>query len=161
MRKLVIVLAAVAVFVVGCGGGGSSSSSTPVKLSGTTANKGTKDIANNAIDVELQDFAFSPTFIKGGAAGSTVTLHLKNTGRNPHTFTSTVLAGGEKTLAPGEATDVQVTLFQSGATEFHCRFHQQSNGMQGAFFFKDGDTVAAAGGGSSSSSAEGNPYGPN
>jgi hypothetical protein len=62
----------------------------------------------------------------------------------------------DQQLGAGEAKDVQITLPQSGATEFHCRFHQQSNGMQGAFFFKDGDSPAGAGtgaGGSSSSSS--------
>ena len=40
----------------------------------------------------------------------------------------------------------------TGAFEFHCKFQQESNGMQGAFFFKDGDTVAGAGAAPASSS---------
>jgi hypothetical protein len=77
---------------------------------------------------------------------------LKNDGQNPHTFTSTAF-GIDQQVNAGETKDVQITLPQSGATEFHCKFHQQSNGMQGAFFFKDGDTVAGAGAGASSSSS--------
>ena len=156
MRKILILLGAVAVFVAGCGG---SSSSTPVKLSGSTTNKGTKDLTGTEITIEQDDFYFSPTFIKGGTPGATVSVTLKNEGKNPHTFTSAAL-GVDKEVAAGGTDIVQITLPQSGATEFHCRFHQQSNGMQGAFFFKDGDTVsgAGAGAGSSSSSSTGGGY---
>jgi plastocyanin len=145
MRKILILLAAVAVLAAGCGSGSStaSSSGTPVQLPGNTANKGTKDLSGASLEIDLVDYGFSPTFVKGGTPGSTLTVHLKNQGKNPHTFTSTAL-GVDKQLNPGESADVQVTLPQSGATEFHCTFHQQSNGMQGAFFFKDGDTVAGA-----------------
>ena len=149
MRKILILLGSVAVFVAGCGGG---SSGTPVKLSGQTTNKGTKDLSGASIDLEADDFYFNPTFIKGGTPGAKVTVHLKNEGKNPHTFTSSALGLDEQVNA-GETKDEEVTLPQSGATEYHCRFHQQSNGMQGAFFFKDGDTVAGAGAGAGSSSS--------
>jgi plastocyanin len=149
MRKVLILLGAVAIFVAGCGG---SSSSTPVKLSGSTTNKGTKDLTGTEVTLEQDDFYFNPTFIKGGTPGATITVHVKNEGKNPHTFTSAAL-GVDQQVNAGETKDVTVTLPQSGAAEFHCTFHQQSNGMQGAFFFKDGDTVAGAGAGSGSSSS--------
>jgi plastocyanin len=158
MRKTIILLGAVAVFLVGCGDSGSSS--TPVKLSGSVNNKGTKDLSGSSMEIELDDFYFNPTFIKGGTPGSTVTLELKNEGKQPHTFTSKAL-GVDERLEAGSTKTVTVTLPASGATEFHCTFHLQSNGMQGAFFFKDGDVVAATGGGgasTTSSSADGNPY---
>lgn len=144
MRKILILFGAVAILAAGCGSDSSttSSSGTPVQLSGNTTNKGTKDVSGTSVDIELDDYYFSPTFLKGGAPGSTITVHLKNEGKQPHTFTSSALHA-DKQLAPGESADVQVTLPQSGASEFHCTFHQQSNGMQGAFFFKDGDAVAA------------------
>jgi plastocyanin len=155
MRKIVILLASIAVLVAGCGGSSKTSSggsNTPVKLSGSTTNKGTKDLSGSSIEIEQDDFYFSPTFIKGGTPGATITVHLKNDGTNPHNFTSTAL-GADKTLSPGESADVKVTLPQSGASEFHCKFHQSSNGMQGAFFFKDGDTVAGGPPAASSSSS--------
>ena len=70
---------------------------------------------------------------------------MKNEGKNAHTFTSTAL-NVDKTLQPGQDMDVQVMLPQTGATEFHCNFHQ-SQGMQGAFFFNAGDAVAGSGAG--------------
>ena len=153
MRKIVILLAATAVLVTGCGSSGSTASSGGhPKLAGTTTDKGTKDLSGTAADIELDDYYFSPTFLKGGTPGSTITVHLKNEGKNPHTFTSAAL-GVDKTLAPDETADVQVTLPASGATEFHCKFHQESNGMQGAFFFKDGDSVAGTGAAGSTSSS--------
>jgi plastocyanin len=151
MRKILILLGAVAVFVAGCGGG---SSSTPVKLSGDTTNKGTKDLSGTEIEVEQDDFYFNPTFIKGGTPGATITVHLKNGGKNPHNFTISA-QGIDETVEAGATKDVSVTLPQSGATAFFCKFHQQSNGMQGSFFFKDGDTVAGGAPASSSSSSNG------
>jgi plastocyanin len=115
-----------------------------VSLPGTTNNKGTKAPSGNDIEVEMDDFYFSPTFIQG-KPGQTLTLHLKNEGKNAHTFTSTAL-GVDQTLQPDKTADVQVTLPQAGATEFHCNFHQ-SSGMQGAFFFNTGDAVGGAGAG--------------
>jgi plastocyanin len=149
MRKILILLGAVAVFLTGCGD--DSSSGTPVTLTGNTTNKGTKDLSGSEIEIEADDFYFSPTFIKGGTPGATVTVKLKNDGKNPHTFTSTAL-GVDEQVNVGESKDVTITLPQSGATEFHCRFHQ-SNGMQGSFFFKDGDTVVGASPGGPSSIA--------
>jgi plastocyanin len=158
MRKIVILLASVAVVMTGCGGG---SSKTPVSLSGSTTNKGTKTLTGTDVEVEMDDFYFNPTFIKGGTPGATVTVKLKNDSKIAHTFTNSTI-GVDKEVAAGASDTVQITLPQSGATEFHCRFHQQSNGMQGAFFFKDGDTVAGAGGtGPSSSSSSSNAGGYN
>lgn len=156
-----ILLGVLVLVTVGCGSDKSSSSqkspSTPVQLAGNTTDKGTKDLNGASIEVELDDFYFSPTFIKGGTPGSTVTVHLKNEGKQPHTFTSTAL-GVDEQVSPDATADVTITLPQAGATEFHCRFHQASNGMQGAFFFKDGDAVAGGAASSSSSVSGGGAY---
>lgn len=140
MRKLVLLLAVVGLFVAACGDDKSSSSSTPVALTGSITNKGTKEISGDTVNVEMTDFAFNPTFLKGGKPGAVVKVHLNNTSGLPHTFTSSAF-GVDETVAPGTSLDVTITLPQSGATQYHCRFHIASNGMQGAFFFSDGDTV--------------------
>jgi plastocyanin len=130
-------------------------------LPGQTNDKGTKSPTGDEIEVELDDFYFSPTFIQG-TPGQSLKLHLKNEGKNPHTFTSSAL-NVNQTLQPDQNMDVQVTLPQAGASEFHCSFHQ-GQGMQGAFFFKSGDTVSGSGAGtgagasSVSSSSSSGPY---
>jgi plastocyanin len=174
VRKILILLGVMTMVAAGCGNGDSTSTATsqntspssgnanqPVSLPGQTNDKGTKSPNGNEIDVELDDFYFEPTFIQG-APGQTLTLHLKNEGTTPHTFTSTPL-NVDKTLQPDQDMDVQVTLPQAGATDFHCSFHQ-AQGMQGAFFFKVGDTIGASGSGagasasSVSSSTSSGPY---
>src|SRR3954453_17868167 len=168
MRKIMVLLAVVGIVMAGCGssdkkttaGAGSSSGSTskaPVALPGKTNDEGDRgDATSGTLEVELEDFYINPTFTKA-KPGAKVKLSLKNTGSTPHTFTSTAL-GVDETLQPGASKDVDVTMPASGATEYHCRFHQ-SSGMQGAFFFNEGDAVAAGGGpGASGSSESSTPY---
>ncbi|MEY2455291.1 MAG: hypothetical protein QOK06_385 [Acidimicrobiaceae bacterium] len=162
MRKIMVLLAAVGLVMTGCGSSkksttaagsstGSSGSGAPVALPGTTNSPSQGDATSGALTVELEDFYINPSFIKVTPSGK-VKLTLKNTGSNAHTFTSTAL-GVDETLQPGASKDVEVTLPAAGATEFHCRFHQ-SSGMQGAFFFKVGDTLAGGSGATSSSSSD-------
>jgi plastocyanin len=164
-----VLLAVVGIFIAGCGssdkkttaGAGSSASSgsaskAPVSLPGTTNDEGGQgDATSGSLTVELEDFYINPTFTKA-KPGEKVKLSLKNTGGSPHTFTSTAL-GVDETLQPGASKDIEVTMPASGATEYHCRFHQ-SSGMQGAFFFNDGDTLAGGSGAGSSSSESSTPY---
>jgi plastocyanin len=164
VRKILILFGALSIIAIGCGGGSSKttasassqqstaggSANQPVALPGTTNDKGTQTASGNDINVELNDFYIEPTFIKA-TPGQSLTLHLKNAGQNAHTFTSASL-NVDKELQPGETADVQVMMPQSGATEFHCRFHQGS-GMQGAFFFNNGDTLVGAGTGGASGSS--------
>jgi plastocyanin len=158
VRKILILIGAAALVTVGCGSGSSSTTASasngsgtqPVSLPGTTNDHGTKSPSGNEIEVEMDDFYFNPTFVKG-TPGQTLTVHLKNEGKNAHTFTSSAL-GVDKTVQPEQTADVQVTLPQSGASEYHCSFHQGS-GMQGAFFFNTGDTIGSGTPGASPSGA--------
>ena len=172
MRKLTIVLCVLGLALAGCGNdsdggdasgsgsGGETSTKAPVKLEGDVANHGTKDVADGAtLEMEQDDFYFGPTFIKS-TPGATITVELHNEGKNPHTFT---IDGTDVDIeVPAGGTDeVEVVLPASGATAFYCRFHKTSNGMQGAFFFKEGDTVNAspgAGGGSDSTTTTSDGY---
>ena len=135
MRKFVIVLALLAPIAAACGSSSKSSSSssnaTKPSLPGQTNDHGSKSVKNGGkIEVEQDDFYFSPTFIDA-PAGSKVTLELKNEGKTQHTFTSPTL-NVDQTLNPGQKMDVDVTLPASGPVEYNCRFHQ-GQGMQGAF----------------------------
>src|SRR4051812_5017656 len=158
MRKILVLLGAALLVFAACGGdnssggttttgsttttGGGSVAAPAVTLSGKVSNHGAGDATGGDIDVELDNdgsgFYIGPTFIKA-TAGETVTVHLKNTGSAPHTFTIDAL-NVDKELQPGDTADVDVTLPASGATPFYCKFHKAS-GMQGAFFFNEGDPV--------------------
>jgi plastocyanin len=164
MRKLLVVLAATTVLTVACGddddsgsqgtaadtaseGSGPESSeeeeeevaAAPVALEGDVNNKGTAEITGDEIEIEVDDFYFEPTFLKG-TPGATVHVVLANEGDAAHTFTSDAL-GVDEEIAPGATVEVDVTLPMEGAVQFHCDFHD-GMGMQGAFFFNEGDTVA-------------------
>jgi plastocyanin len=163
MRKLVIAALLLTVSLAACGNddspnvgtgttAGDSAETTaagaPVTLSGQVTDKGTKDATSgDELELELDNFYFSPTFIKV-TAGQKLTLKLKNEGSAPHTFTSTELSV-DKELKPDETATVEITVPSADAVAFFCRFHQ-GGGMQGALFTKEG---ASAGGGSSGTTA--------
>ena len=164
--RISVIVGAVGIVLAGCGSDkkaattGSSSSSAsataaPVSLPGTVNEPETGDATGGSIEVELDDFYFGPSFIKA-KPGETVTLKITNEGTTAHTFTSAVL-NIDETLQPGQTVDKSVTLPSSGATEFHCRFHQ-GRGMQGAFFFSEGDTVGAAGSGGTTTTSDSGYY---
>ena len=167
MRKLTAVVSVVAVGLLVLGACGSSSSgkkssgsssktgSEPVSLPGSVTNKGTRDVSSaTSVAVEADDYYFEPTFIKA-KPGETLTVQLKNEGKQPHTFTITGMA--DQMLNPDQQATVQVTVPQSGALNFYCRFHR-SMGMQGAIFTSAGQAVATgassgAGGGATTTTS--------
>jgi plastocyanin len=129
----------------GSGSGTTAAADAPVALEGTVNNEGTKDVSGDGdttLEVEMDDDYFKPTFIKA-EPGATLTIELKNEGKNQHTFSVDDGQVDEKVDPDGKAT-VEVTVPDSGALRFHCNFHGGS-GMQGAIYGKDGDKVSAAG----------------
>jgi plastocyanin len=81
------------------------------------------------LETELDNFYFGPAFIEA-EAGSTITLTLHNEGDTDHTFTIDS-AGIDQTVSPGEETNVEVQVPDTGSLNYYCRFHRGS-GMQGA-----------------------------
>jgi plastocyanin len=116
---------------------GTTGGSAPVALEGNVNNKGTKEVSDE-VDLELDDYYFEPTFLKA-QPGATIKVELENEGDDTHTFTIDSL-GIDQEVAPGDTAEVSVTLPQEGAVRFYCRFHGNM-GMQGAFFFNEGDSV--------------------
>jgi plastocyanin len=139
IRGAVAVLVAALGLAVGlsaCGDDDSDSegTKTPVNLSGSVENKGTKDLtgqSNAEVEMEADDFYFEPTFLKV-KPGQKVTVELENEGNATHTFTSPALDVNEE-IDPGAKATVEVTVPANGRADFFCRFHR-SQGMQGAFF---------------------------
>lgn len=118
-----------------------ATSEAPVELAGKVKDAGSADATGDStLDVKAVDFSFDPTFIKI-TKGQKLTLKISNGDQAPHTFTSTELAVDEE-VAAGETASVEVTVPDSEAVLFFCRFHQ-SGGMQGAFYSKEGAKVGA------------------
>lgn len=158
MRKLVATLLVAVLVLAACGGdddGGTDaaagSGEPPVQLSGAVNDEGTEEATGDQaeIEIELDDNYFGPTFVKA-SPGATVTVRLHNEGDGTHTFTSDTL-GVDEELDGGTGSEVDLTLPESGASAFYCRFHQ-GGGMQGAFFFEEGDEVGGTGAGAGSGS---------
>jgi plastocyanin len=110
---------------------GSSAEASPVSLPGSVQDHGSGSVeASGAVDLELDDTYFAPTFIDA-PAGSTVEVTLENEGKLAHTFTIDGTDVDEQVDA-GQKKTVEVTLPADGSLRFYCRFHVGS-GMQGAF----------------------------
>jgi plastocyanin len=145
MRKIVVTLIAAALaggVLSACGssssskakaGNGTAKAPAGVVLQGNVTDKGQKTLtgATPTAEIEQDDFYFNATFLKADP-GATVTVELKNEGKNQHTFTIDSL-GIDKVLNPDGKATVQVKIPATGQAAFYCRFHK-ANGMQGAFY---------------------------
>ena len=154
MRKLGMVMLVLAVVTTACGsddgddvGSADTTAATAasddpgVELSGKVNDEGAEDATGaSSLEVEADDFYFKPTFIKV-TSGQKLTLELKNEGEAGHTFTSTDLDVDQE-LAAGATASVEITVPESEAVLFFCRFHQ-AGGMQGALYTRAGAKVGA------------------
>jgi len=135
MRKAFVLLGLVGALSFVSVGVSVAASTPPVSLSGPTNVHGKKDVSGSTkakLELEQDDFYFSPTFIKV-QPGEQLTITVKNEGATAHTFTSAALHV-DKTVQPDKTAKVHVTIPATGGPfEFHCNFHQ-SMGMHGAFY---------------------------
>lgn len=125
LRVLVVV---VALAIVGSACSKKSGGGT-ISINGKTANNhGTKDFSGqSSASVEMDDFYFNPTVIKG-SAGQTLQIKFENESKTLHNFT---LAGKDMgDVQPGKDQTFTVTFPSSGILEFHCKYHFGS-GMVG------------------------------
>jgi plastocyanin len=142
---------AVVLLAAGCGGYGGKSKSSgseggKTTVAGVSANNhGTKSVSGEA-EVELYDYYFEPTVLKG-KPGSSVTLELKNEGSVEHNFTIDS-QGIDKDLQPGKDVKVSVTIPKSGVVSFYCKYHK-SRGMAGALTGGANGGMTGGGGGTS------------
>jgi plastocyanin len=162
MKRAVVVgalLGLLAIAVAGCGGYGNSKSKSTSEseggkkqIAGVSANDhGSKSVSDES-EVELDDYYFEPTVLKG-KPGQKVTLELKNEGKVEHNFTLDS-QGIDKDIEAGEDAKVSVTIPKSGAVSFYCKYHK-SRGMAGGLTTRGNNDVSGAGGGTGSSGASG------
>lgn len=160
MRKLIFGAAVAAAVLVPVGLGGTlagastaaKGSKPPVKLSGQVNAAGTQTATGGKVDVKMNDFAFSPTFIKVPKGTTSVTVNLTNSTQHSHTFTL-LSQNIDQVVAPGQTASVTVAAPAKGALAFFCRFHKQL-GMQGAFFDKNGAKLVSVGGATTQTTAK-------
>ena len=134
MRKLVILLAVVALFGASCGDDDDTATTDTTTAASSVLPAGTPDHgtakATDGMEVELDNFYFGPTVIEA-TAGQTFKVELFNEGGAPHTFTIDSL-DVDVTLAPEERMEVTITApGTAGTVAFYCKFHQTSSKMQG------------------------------
>jgi len=122
---LVIALMLVA---AGCGGDEEGGTTT---VGGKQANDhGSEDVSGEGeLDLELDDFYFSPTVLTG-SAGEELTLHLENEGSTEHNLSVTEQGIDQDVESDGTA-DVTITFPDSGTLVFFCKYHENM-GMRGA-----------------------------
>jgi plastocyanin len=152
MKCGVLVIAAALVLIAlaaaGCGSSGESSEEAggggTKTIAGLKANDhGSKTVSGEA-KVELDDYYFEPTVLKG-RPGSEVTLELENEGKVEHNLTIESQQI-DQDVEPGEDAKVTVTIPQSGAVSFYCKYHK-SQGMAGALTLSGGSGGMSGGGG--------------
>ena len=136
MRKLVILVAVLALFGTACGSDKNDAATTDTTTAASsvlpagTPDHGTAQ-AKEGMEVELDNFYFGPTVIKA-TPGQAFTVALVNDGEAPHTFTIDSL-GIDVTLSPEQRMNVTINApATAGTVPFYCKFHQASNKMQGA-----------------------------
>jgi plastocyanin len=126
-----LVPAVLALVAAGCGGSKKSAESEgkTTTIAGLSVNDhGTKQVSGKT-EVELDDFYFDPTVLKG-MPGSKVTLELKNEGSVEHNF-SIDSQSIDQDIEAGQSKTVTLTMPQSGQMSFYCKYHK-SQGMAGA-----------------------------
>jgi len=138
--KRAILAVGVVLLAAGCGGsntsgsGGSGSTGESggggqKTIAGLEANDhGSKNVSGEA-EVELDDFYFEPTVLRG-KPGSQVTLELKNEGSTEHNLTIDSQSI-DQDVEGGEDAKVTVTFPKSGQLSFYCKYHKDM-GMAGA-----------------------------
>jgi plastocyanin len=150
---LVLALVSAVVVVAGCAPGdrnpateeatplsvpeGSDDSRPPIEIPGAVNYQGSTQLGDaHRLGIELQNFAFAPTFVEAvpAAAGRAISVTLENVSSGTdHTFT--IDGAGVDVEVPAN-TDARIDLAippSPGRLVYYCRYHR-AQGMQGAFF---------------------------
>src|SRR6266542_3216260 len=154
------VFGVVVLLLAACGGSKKSESAgegegKKATIAGVSANDhGSKQVSGKT-EVELDDYYFEPTVLKG-KPGAKVTLELKNAGKVEHNF-SIDSPKIDKDIDSGESATITVTIPQSGEVSFYCKYHK-SMGMAGALATRGSNDVSGAGSGTSTGTSTGYTY---
>jgi len=132
---LLMLVLSLGLVAAACSSGNPSTSPAPTTSGGATSpsqmvnDHGTKDLSGKAeTSVELDNFYFAPTVLKG-TAGQKLKLELENESGTLHNFTLEA-QNIDQDVEPGKKTEVTVTFSQSGSLQFFCKYHK-ALGMAG------------------------------
>lgn len=114
----------------GDGAAAGSGCAAAAGLSGPIEDRGTAEASGGAIALDASEFAFTPTCVDA-VGGETLEVTVTNDGSALHNLSVESL-GIDEDVQAGETITVEVTLPDSGAVPFVCKYHV-ANGMQGAF----------------------------
>src|SRR5205807_2089102 len=135
-RKIALQPGVVGSSPVSAAGATSSGGTTAAAASGQTiklgsvsyADHGTKDATGQTtVDMEADDFSFSPTFVRG-APGQKLTLNITNKSGTLHNFS--IPGQIDRDIPVRGAITVDVMVPQSGSLPFTCKYHT-ALGMNG------------------------------
>ncbi len=116
-----------------------------------TAGSPTTTASAQTVTIKQEDFFFDPKTITA-QAGKPLTIKIQNQGTTAHTFTIDELKVDD-TLAPGNEEQITITPMQAGTLTFYCRFHRQSNNMEGTLKVTGAAGATAAPSGAASPTA--------
>jgi len=128
LRRRVVFLAfacaflALGAFLVSCGGDDGNASGANASNGGSAPTAAPTGAGGGAPqEVRMAEFSYSPASLTA-RAGQTLTLTVRNSGSEPHTFTiSGVVDSGP--VNPGEQKTVTFTPSSAGALTFFCTIH--------------------------------------
>jgi plastocyanin len=128
---MLLVLTVLSLAACSTGGSAQSQAGDRIELGGQQiVSHGETDIGGQtAEDVEVADFFFSPTVLRG-SGGQTITLSIHNSTSTLHNFTL-VQEQIDQEVPPGQTVKVTATLPVSGGLVFFCKYHR-GRGMLGA-----------------------------
>jgi predicted lipoprotein with Yx(FWY)xxD motif len=139
---LLCALGIASALVAGCGGSKKEASQSITLGSLAFSDHGTKDAsAVSSLSLEIDDFYFSPSFIKG-KPGESLKLSLANDSNSLHNL-SIAAIGVDQDIQPKGKAEVTVTFPQSGVLLFLCKYHT-GQGMNGELLAGDATPQAAA-----------------
>jgi plastocyanin len=84
-------------------------------------------------DLEMQDFVFAPSCLEMSTEQG---LRIHNEGENEHNFNVEGFGGLDVDVAPGDENNTEATGLNAGEYTFFCKYHRESNDMEGKLVVK-------------------------
>jgi len=146
MKKLLVALVGLSLFVASCGDDDATSTTTAAPATTTTAAPATTAAPTTTVppttttvgalaDIVLAEFAFTPDTVEA-SAGAELTANVTNEGSFPHSWTvltagttvttadevtDDVIVAGTDNLAAGESATLTFTVREAGSYQIVCR----------------------------------------